>query len=92
MTTREFKFKNGDEVVEKITGFRGVITGTCFYLTGCNQYLITAKSENDSREPTALWYDEGRIALVRKEVFEQKEVEGIDNGCDIPPTMGTRGA
>ena len=90
MTTKEFKFKNGDEVTEKITGFKGVITGTCFYLTGCSQYLITAKSK-DGKEPTALWYDEGRIEYVKTAVSEG-DVKGTDNGCDIAPSMGVRGA
>ena len=91
MITKEFEFSNGDEVTEKITGFKGVITGTCFYLTGCNQYLITAKAK-DGKEPIALWYDEGRIELLKKEVFEQKDVEAKDNGCDRVPDMGARGA
>jgi hypothetical protein len=91
MITKEFKFKNGDEVAEKITGFKGVITGTCFYLTGCNQYLITAKTK-EGKEPIALWYDEGRIEFVKKEVFETEDVASADNGCDIPPLMGVRGA
>lgn len=92
MITKEFKFKNGDEVVEKITGFKGVITGTCFYLTGCNQYLITARAEKEGKEPIALWYDEGRIELVKKEVFKMEDVASVDNGCDTPPLMGVRGA
>lgn len=92
MFTKEFKFENGDEVVEKITGFKGVITGTCFYLTGCNQYLITAKAENEGKEPVALWYDEGRIQLVKKEVFESDDVKAKDNGCDVTPNVGVRGA
>ena len=91
MITKEFKFKNGDEVTEKITGFKGVITGTCFYLTGCNQYLITAKAK-EGKEPIALWYDEGRIELEKRELFEMEDVASADNGCDIPPLMGVRGA
>ena len=92
MIIKEFQFKNGDEVVEKITGFKGTITGTCFYLTGCNQYLITARAEKEGKEPVALWYDEGRLTLVKKEAFEQSDVTGKDNGCDIAPLMGVRGA
>lgn len=92
MTTKNFEFSNGDEVVEKITGFKGVITGTCFYLTGCNQYLITAKAEKEGKEPIALWYDEGRIELVNKEVFEADDVSSSDNGCDLLPNVGMRGA
>jgi hypothetical protein len=90
MWSKEFKFRNGDEVIEKITGFRGVITGTCFYLTGCNQYLLTAKSQ-DGKEPVALWYDEGSLDFVSTYISEN-EVRGVDNGCDIVPSMGQRGA
>ena len=64
MISKKFKYANGDEVEDIITGFKGTITGTCFYLTGCNQYLITAKSKDQSKEPTALWYDERRIELL----------------------------
>ena len=90
MVTKEFKFANGDEVVEKITGFKGVITGTCFYLTGCNQYLITAKCERQDKEPIALWYDEGRLDLIENK-FTEKDVKSADNGCDIAPNVGRRG-
>ena len=90
MTTREFKFSNGDVVFEKITGFKGTITGTCYYLTGCNQYLVTAQSK-DGAEPVAIWYDEGRLTLVEKEKFNPNDVSGKENGCDILPTFGKRG-
>lgn len=41
--TKEFKFKNGDVVTEKVTGFNGIITVSVYYLTVCSQYLVTAK-------------------------------------------------
>lgn len=88
MILREFEFENGDLVVEKITGFLGTITGTCFYLTGCNQYLITGKSDK-GKEADAIWYDEGRLKLVKKQKWE---VEAAENGCDKPPMHGKRGA
>lgn len=87
MTTKEFKFSNGDEVTEKVTGFKGTITGTAFYLTGCNTY-----SKDEFSEPTALWYDEGRLELIKKEVFTSEDVKAVDNGCDLLPNVGMRGA
>lgn len=90
--TKEFKFCNGDEVKERITGFQGTITGTCFYLTGCNQYLITAPIAEKGKEPIALWYDEGRLSLVEANATKEEEVAADDNGCDIAPTIGMRGA
>ena len=89
MTTKEFKFTNGQAVKEKITGFTGTITGTCFYLTGCNQYLITARSI-ENKEPFSAWYDEGRLELLGL-AFKESDVQSIDNGCDKVPTQGKRG-
>lgn len=90
MTSKEFEFTNGDRVKEKITGFTGVITGTCFYLTGCNQYLITAESK-DNKNPVALWYDEGRIELLNKAEVKIEDVKAVDNGCDLLPDVGLKG-
>lgn len=90
MYTKEFEFKNGDEVIEKITGFRGTITGTAFYLTGCTQHLITAKCEKEGKEPIALWYDEGRLEFIKNKV-QPEDVKGKDNGCDLLPNIGMKG-
>ena len=89
MVTKNFKFENGDEVKEKITGFQGIITGTCFYITGCNQYLVTAQS--DGKEAVNLWYDEGRLEFIKK-AFKDEDVRAENNGCDTVPTIGVRGA
>lgn len=91
MITKEFEFKNGDQVVEKISGFKGVITGTAFYLTGCNQYCVTAKAKNERTEPQNLWFDEGRLELVKKKRVKKEKVQGRENGCDVPAPFGKRG-
>lgn len=91
MTTKEFKFTNGDQVKEKITGFTGTITGTCFYLTGCSQYLVTARPKDEFSEPIGLWYDEGRLELIKEEQFSEHDVKSEDNGFDILPNRGERG-
>lgn len=83
--------RNGDLVREKVTGFKGIITGTCFYLTGCTQFLVTAKSKDDTSEATAIWYDEGRLELVKKQVISSDDVRKENDGCDIAPTIGKRG-
>jgi hypothetical protein len=92
MTTKTFQFSNGDEVVETITGFKGTITGSVYYLTGCNQYLVVSKSKDEFSEGKALWYDEGRLKLVKSEAFKPADVQGEDNGCDLLPSIGMRGA
>jgi len=91
MITKEFEFENGDQVVEKISGFKGTITGTAFYLTGCNQYAVTAKAKNSFSEPQVMWYDEGRLELVKKKKVKAEKVKSKENGCDHTPPMGKRG-
>lgn len=87
---KEFEFKNGDEVKEKVTGFKGVITGTAFYLTGCNQYLVTAKPKDEFSEPVALWYDEGRLEFLENKV-KPEAVKGKEKGSDKIPNVGRIG-
>ena len=91
MTTKEFKFTNGDKVKEKISGFEGIITGTAFYLTGCNQYVITAKPKDSHSEPQSIWYDEGRLELILPSKWKDEDVKAKDNGCDITPSSGKKG-
>jgi hypothetical protein len=92
MTTREFKFTNGDKVKEKITGFTGIITGTAFYITGCNQYLVIPKSPKPHESPDGVWYDEERLDLIRKQDVNLKDTpRKKENGPDIPAPGGKRG-
>ena len=88
-TKKEFAFSNGDSVEEKVTGFKGTITGTSFYITGCNMYLVTAKAKDEFSEAKSHWYDEGRLTIVKDSVVTIKDVEAVDNGCDmLAPNKG----
>ncbi len=60
-------------------------------VTGCNQYLITAKPKDEFSEPVALWYDEGRIELLKENYISESDVSSADTGFDIMPNKGTRG-
>ena len=86
MVTKKFNFKNGDVVTEKVTGFTGTITGSVYYLTGCSQYLVTAKQKDEFTEAVTVWYDEGRLEYVKTAVTED-DVKADDNGCDRQPPM-----
>jgi hypothetical protein len=88
--THEFEFTPGDKVKEKVTGFTGVITGAVFYLTGCNQFLVVAKSKHN-KEAIATWYDGPRLTLLKRQVIEPEDVQGKDPGPDRLPDIGRRG-
>ncbi len=74
-------FQFGQEVKDKITGFRGVITGQCSYITGCQQYLVQPKSKKPDTKPEALWFDIDRLEIVGKKIISVKENK--HNGADM---------
>lgn len=55
-----YKFKFSVEVEEKITGFRGIITGAASYLTGCDQFLVQPPIK-DGAWVNGQWFDDGRL-------------------------------
>lgn len=78
----------GCTYIDKITGFRGVATGHCEYLSGCSQTLLTPKSENCNEKKDAHWIDDQRLELVKMDgritLINEKTP-----GCDLPaPNRG----
>lgn len=82
----KFKYSNGDLVEETVSGFRGTITGSAYYLTGCNQYCVVARSKDEFTESVASWYDEGRLKIVEKGKVKEEQVKASKNGADISPS------
>jgi len=54
----------GRNAQDKVTGFKGIITGKCFYMYGCAQYLLVGKVNKEGKNE-AIWYDEGRITILK---------------------------
>lgn len=74
----------GEHVADKITGFSGVATGRCVYLTSCTQILIVPKIDKDGKLQDGGWIDEQRV-----EVVSGTDAVCINNGdtpgADISP-------
>ena len=70
---------------DKITGFSGVATGHCEYLTGCHQTLIQPRAVEGGKLPESAWFDDQRL---EKEARKDRVV--LDNGatpgfdCEAP--------
>jgi len=75
-------FKLGWTAKDKITGFQGVITGRCEYLTGCNQILLSPPVDEKGAARDGHWYDEQRCERVGN--TEIVLDNGANPGCDIP--------
>jgi len=71
----------GAEYRDKIGGFKGVCTGYCEYLSGCNQALLIPRVGKDGKAPDGAWYDVQRLERVGKKIVK------LDNsktpGCDM---------
>lgn len=73
----------GSTYVDKISGFKGVATGHCTYITGCSQTLLQPVSKDSKAKPDAHWFDDQRLELVggAKRVILDN---GTTPGSDIP--------
>lgn len=70
---------------DKITGFQGIVTGYCEYLSGCNQALLVPPVDEKGAARDSGWYDVQRLEQVGSEVIRLDN--GATPGCDIPAPM-----
>ena len=73
----------GHTCVDAITGFTGVLTGYCSYLSGCHQGLLVPKVDADGKPRDGQWFDIQRLKVcpdVDRVVLDN----GSTPGCDIP--------
>lgn len=86
-----FKFENGAEVVDVITGFKGFIVYRVDNITGCNQYGIQPKAKRDGSVEELKHFDENRLKSTGKKATplanagQPKEAGPALRG-QIPPT------
>lgn len=74
-------FKFGQEVKDKITGFKGIVIGHCSYINGCEQYLVQPKSRKSDSKPDGHWLDVDRLIIVGNKIIYIKEKK--HDGCDL---------
>ena len=74
----EFKFKTGDEVKDRITGFSGVVMCRTQYLTGCNRYSVMSKKLEDKRPAEWIAFDEDQLIETGKiKKIKTRNVGGV---------------
>jgi len=88
-TTRRFKFSNGDKVKDIVTGFTGVVTGSVYYLTGCNQHLVVAKPKKKNKKAVSVWYDDTRLLLIANNIVKAEPSFEEDPGPDAVAPGGS---
>ena len=72
--------KLGQTVEDRITGFKGIVTGRVEYITGCNQVLLVPRVNSEGARIEAEWFDEERVTVLDVVVFslETKSPSGFD--------------
>lgn len=74
----------GMTVRDKITGFKGVVTGEVNYLTGCNQVLVAPPLGGDGALRGSEWFDVQRVEVDH--AFPAIQLDnGPNPGCDRAP-------
>lgn len=72
----------GKTYQDVITGFIGVATGHCAYITGCSQALLAPAVDSTGARREPQWFDEVRCKLLDNPVIALVTDEGV--GADIP--------
>jgi hypothetical protein len=57
----------GYPVVDKVTGFTGIVTSVSFDLYGCVQVIVSPPIDKDGKRPEAHWFDEKRLRVTSEE-------------------------
>ena len=65
--------KLGRWATDKITGFRGRVTGFVQYITGCDQYCLTPPCQpgKEHEIPKGTYFDENRLDFDKAEDMVQ---------------------
>ena len=63
----------GDEVKDKISGFRGIAVARYSYLQGCNRIAVQPKIGQDGKLPEAQTFDEPQLIIMKNDVGKKEK-------------------
>ena len=85
----EFKFKNGQEVRDVVSGFTGIVDCSSLWLNGCRRYSVQPKiKEGDNALPQSIWLDEESLEKVSDGV--NKKIKPTKTGGPSFSSAGAR--
>ena len=80
------KIKLGSEVREKITGFKGIVTAHCEYLTGCDRYCVQPTELLNGAPQDSIYFDEGQLEVVGVGIAPETVQTKEKGACAPNPT------
>lgn len=78
-----FTLELGKKAKDKITGFQGILTARCEFLTGCNRYCIQPTELKDGKPIDSIYFDEAQIEIISDGILAE-EVQGDKKGACSP--------
>ncbi len=66
-----FAYSLGQTVVDKVTGFRGILIARIEYINGCIQYAVKPRADKDGK-------------MVESEYIDEQLLETVDGGVCVP--------
>ena len=73
----------GKKYKDRITGFHGVATGHCTYISGCSQVLLAPPASPAGEFRESQWFDEQRLEQIGGEqiVLDNGSTPGADRAA-----------
>ena len=65
----EFRIKLGQEVKDRVTGFKGIVIGRTEYLHGCLRLLVQPPLHKDKGLPDGVSFDEPDLEIIGDGVY-----------------------
>ncbi len=61
----DFKFNNGVEVKDVVSGFTGIVDCVSLWLNGCRRYSVQPKmKKGETSKPDSIWVDEESLEQI----------------------------
>ena len=75
----KFKFSNGEEVEDVVSGFTGIVDCVSLWLNGCRRYSVQPKMKvGETVKPESLWIDEESLLKLSDGV--KNKIEPTETG------------
>ena len=82
------KIELGDEVLDTVSGFKGVVVGITKWLSGCDRATVAPKVDKNGELVDAQTFDIPLLKVSKK--AKVKEKSHTTGGFDIKVTQGKR--
>lgn len=70
----------GDEVKDKISGFRGIAVARHSYIEGCNRISVQPVIDRDGKLPDSVTFDEPCLEVVTIQKISKRQNSALTGG------------